>query len=152
MVEFDESQPRDVTQVVHDVRASKRAGDLVIVSIHWGTNWGYDVTAGQQNTAHRLIDEAGVDVVHGHSSHHPRPVEVHAGKLVLYGCGDFLNDYEGIGGHDDYRPQLGYMYLPDIDAAGGRLRRLLLVTGASYITASASSGHRYAMPNGCRQR
>jgi poly-gamma-glutamate capsule biosynthesis protein CapA/YwtB (metallophosphatase superfamily) len=30
----------------------------------------------------------GVDLIRGHSSHHPGPVEAFAGKLVLYGCGD----------------------------------------------------------------
>jgi poly-gamma-glutamate synthesis protein (capsule biosynthesis protein) len=39
---------------------------------------------------HRQIDE-GVDVVHGHSSHHPRPIEVYRGKLILYGCGDTID-------------------------------------------------------------
>jgi poly-gamma-glutamate synthesis protein (capsule biosynthesis protein) len=124
---LDEYQPTAIEQVVRDVRDARRAGDLVIVSIHWGDNWNYEVTREQQRVAHRLIDDANVDVIHGHSSHHPRPIEVHAGKLVLYGCGDFLNDYEGIGGHENYRPELGFMYLPDIDAASGQLRRLMLV-------------------------
>ena len=52
-------------------------------------------TPSQIRFAHRLID-AGVDVVHGHSSHHPRPIEVYRGKLILYGCGDTIDDYEGI--------------------------------------------------------
>ena len=52
----------------------------------------------QTRFAHRLID-GGVDLVHGHSSHHPRPVEVYRKKLILYGCGDLVDDYEGIGSH-----------------------------------------------------
>jgi poly-gamma-glutamate capsule biosynthesis protein CapA/YwtB (metallophosphatase superfamily) len=124
---LDEYQPTAAERVASDVHSVRRPGDLVVVSIHWGDNWGYEVTRGQQRLAHRLIDVANVDVIHGHSSHHPRPIEVHAGKLVLYGCGDFLNDYEGIGSHGNYRPELGFMYLPDIDAASGQLRRLLLV-------------------------
>lgn len=39
---------------------------------------------------------AGVDVVCGHSSHHVKGAEVHAGKLAIYGCGDLVSDYEGI--------------------------------------------------------
>jgi len=64
--------------------------------------------------------------VHGHSSHHAKGIEVHRGHLVLYGCGDLLNDYEGIGGHEAYRPDLGLMYLPTLDAEAGALRRLRL--------------------------
>jgi poly-gamma-glutamate synthesis protein (capsule biosynthesis protein) len=37
-----------------------------------------------------------VDVVHGHSSHHCKGAEVYRGRLVLYGCGDLISDYEGI--------------------------------------------------------
>ena len=54
--------------------------------------------AEQVRFAHRLID-GGFDLVHGHSSHHPRPIELYRGRLVLYGCGDFIDDYEGIGGY-----------------------------------------------------
>jgi poly-gamma-glutamate synthesis protein (capsule biosynthesis protein) len=31
---------------------------------------------------------------------------VFGGKLVLYGCGDCINDYEGITGHERYRGDL----------------------------------------------
>jgi len=99
----------------------------VIASLHWGGNWGYEITPEQRRTARGLIDEAGVDLVHGHSSHHPRGIEVYRGKTILYGCGDFLNDYEGIGGYEAFRPDLGLMYLPEVDPATGRLHRLGLV-------------------------
>ena len=42
----------------------------------------------------RLVDELGVDMLYGHSSHHIRGAEVYKGKLVLYGAGDIVNDYE----------------------------------------------------------
>jgi poly-gamma-glutamate synthesis protein (capsule biosynthesis protein) len=125
--ELDESEPTAINQVGRDVRQVRRPGDVVIASIHWGSNWGYDIPREQQRLARGLIDRAAVDLVCGHSSHHPRPIEVYGGKLVLYGCGDFLNDYEGIGGQETYRPELGFMYLPELDAASGRLRRLVLV-------------------------
>ena len=108
------------------VAAVKRDGDLVVASIHWGDNWGYPVPAAQRAFAHRLIEEAGVDLVHGHSSHHPRGIEVHQGRLVLYGCGDFLNDYEGIADHNEYRGDLAVMYFPTLDPATGRLLGLAL--------------------------
>jgi len=98
----------------------------VIVSIHWGGNWGYELEPGQREFAHRLIDEAGVDIVHGHSSHHVMGIECYAGKLVLYGCGDLINDYEGIGGHDTFAPDLGLLYFPAIEPGSGRLQDLRL--------------------------
>lgn len=116
-----------VARIASDVRRHKRASDIVVFSVHWGGNWGYAIAPTQRSFAHALIDEAGIDLVHGHSSHHPKAVEVHRGHLILYGCGDFLNDYEGIEGHEEFRSELGLMYFPSIDATNGRLRELTLV-------------------------
>jgi poly-gamma-glutamate capsule biosynthesis protein CapA/YwtB (metallophosphatase superfamily) len=101
-------------------------GDVVVVSVHAGSNWGYRVPRSYQRFAHRLID-GGVDLVHGHSSHHPRPIEVYRGRPVLYGCGDLINDYEGIGGRDEFRSDLRLLYLVTLDADTHALRELRLV-------------------------
>lgn len=108
------------------IQAARRPGDLVIVSVHWGGNWGYAVPPSHVRFAHRLID-GGVHLVHGHSSHHPRPIEVYRNQLILYGCGDLLNDYEGIVGHEDFRPDVTLMYLPTLDTTTGALRRLEMI-------------------------
>jgi poly-gamma-glutamate capsule biosynthesis protein CapA/YwtB (metallophosphatase superfamily) len=107
-------------QMVSRLNAVRRPGDLTMVSIHWGSNWGYEVEPEQTDFAHWLIDD-GVDLVHGHSSHHPRPVEIYRDKLILYGCGDLINDYEGISGHTTYRSDLRVAYLVKLDAGGGTL-------------------------------
>jgi poly-gamma-glutamate synthesis protein (capsule biosynthesis protein) len=77
--------------------------------------------------AHRLIDTAGVDVVHGHSSHHVKGIEVYRDRLIVYGCGDFISDYEGISGNESYRGDLSLMYFVRIDPALGSLAGLRLV-------------------------
>jgi poly-gamma-glutamate capsule biosynthesis protein CapA/YwtB (metallophosphatase superfamily) len=110
-------------ELCRQVRRLRQPGDITVVSAHWGGNWGYGVPADQVHFAHRLID-GGVDLVHGHSSHHPRPVEVYQGKLILYGCGDLVDDYEGIRGHDQYRPDLRLLYLPRLDPTSGKLVEL----------------------------
>jgi poly-gamma-glutamate synthesis protein (capsule biosynthesis protein) len=112
--------PATADAVAGRVNRGRRPGDLAVVSLHWGSNWGFEVAAAQVAFAHRLVD-AGIDVVHGHSSHHPRPIEVYRGKLILYGCGDLINDYEGIGGYADYRPDLRVAYLADLDPDTGDL-------------------------------
>ena len=109
--------------VIGRARAAKGPGDVVVVSIHWGPNWGYDVGPDQVRFAHRLID-GGVDLIHGHSSHHPGPVEVFGGKLVLYGCGDCINDYEGITGHERYRGDLRLLYFASLHPGTGTLAAL----------------------------
>jgi len=116
-----------VQQIQKEVAAVKQTGDLVLVSLHWGDNWGYDIPKKQRSFAHWLIDQAGVDLIHGHSSHHVKGIEVYQNKLILYGCGDFLNDYEGIGGYEQFRDDLTLMYFPRLSASSGRLEELRMV-------------------------
>jgi poly-gamma-glutamate synthesis protein (capsule biosynthesis protein) len=97
------------------------------MSIHWGGNWGYEVPGEQREFAHQLIDKAGIDVIHGHSSHHPKGIEVYRNKAIIYGCGDFINDYEGITGHESYRGDLSLMYFLDVDPASGSLLGMEIV-------------------------
>jgi poly-gamma-glutamate synthesis protein (capsule biosynthesis protein) len=107
-------------RIVGRVRQVRHERDLVVASVHWGSNWGYDVPPDHTQFAHRLID-GGVDIVHGHSSHHPRPIEVYRNRLILYGCGDFINDYEGIEGYEQFRDDLVLMYFAPLSPSAGEL-------------------------------
>jgi len=118
---------RTVDRLARHVEACRRPGDRVVFSLHWGGNWGFRVLPGQRRFAHSLVERAGVDVVHGHSSHHVKGLEVHRGRLILYGCGDLVNDYEGIGGYAHYRGDLRLMYFPLLDRRDGSLLELSLV-------------------------
>ena len=115
-----------VRRLRHAIEGWRRAHTLVVLSIHWGPNWGYAIPAAYRRFAYRMIDEAGVHVVHGHSSHHVMGIEVHHDQPILYGCGDLLTDYEGIRGHEAYRGDLGLLYLVTLDEAG-KLRELEMV-------------------------
>jgi poly-gamma-glutamate capsule biosynthesis protein CapA/YwtB (metallophosphatase superfamily) len=103
------------------VQAARRPGDILIASVHWGGNWGYVVPQEQTAFARGLIDRAGFDLVHGHSSHHAKAIEIYKGRPILYGCGDFLNDYEGIEGYEEFRDDLAVMYLPVFAGMSGSL-------------------------------
>jgi poly-gamma-glutamate synthesis protein (capsule biosynthesis protein) len=118
---------RESARIAQQIRQVKRPGDLAVVSIHWGGNWGYEVSHEAVSFAHRLIDEAAVDVLYGHSSHHPRGIEVYRGRLILYGCGDFIDDYEGVSGHESFRSDLSLMYFATVVAARGKLVSLEMV-------------------------
>jgi poly-gamma-glutamate synthesis protein (capsule biosynthesis protein) len=115
---------RTVRHIKEMIEGVKQQGDIVIASIHWGSNWGYAIPDDHTEFAHKLIDIAGVDIIHGHSSHHFRALEVYKGKLIIYGSGDFLNDYEGIGGHEEYKSDLSLMYFARIDPYTGKLVHL----------------------------
>jgi len=97
----------------------------IIVSIHWGGNWGFGIPRAHRHFAHQLV-AAGVHVVHGHSSHHVKGIEVRDGHPILYGCGDLLTDYEGIHGHESFRGDLGLLYFVTLDSAH-RLVKLEMV-------------------------
>jgi poly-gamma-glutamate synthesis protein (capsule biosynthesis protein) len=113
-------------QIAAEICSSKHPGDVAVASIHWGGNWGYEISAEQIEFAHRLI-EGGVDLIHGHSSHHVKAIEVYREHLILYGCGDFITDYEGIGGYEEFRSDLALMYLVKVDANTGQLVEVRLV-------------------------
>jgi poly-gamma-glutamate synthesis protein (capsule biosynthesis protein) len=118
---------KTASQFASRILGHKEPNNLVIVSLHWGDNWGYSIPAEQRRFAHRLIDAGAADVVHGHSSHHIKGIEVHRGRLILYGCGDFISDYEGITGNELYRPELVVAYFATLEDRSGELRRLDLV-------------------------
>src|SRR5437867_2799772 len=105
------------SQIASQMRHHQKPGDLLIASVHWGSNWGYEIPRQQIVFAHRLIEE-GVAMVHGHSSHHVKAIEIFKGRLILYGCGDFLTDYEGISGYENFRGNIAVMYLLDLNRSG----------------------------------
>ena len=120
-------------QVAEEITRIEQPNDLVIVSVHWGPNWGYEIPDEQRRFAHALIDRANVCIIHGHSSHHPKAIEVYRNRLILYGCGDFLNDYEGIRGYEEFRNDLVLMYFADIQPRG------LLLHLKSFLSRSGTS-------------
>lgn len=118
---------RTQTRVADTIAEFHQPRDVTIVSIHWGANWGYDIAREQIEFAHQLIDGANVNIVYGHSSHHVKAIEIYNNRPIFYGCGDFINDYEGISGYEYYRGELSLMYFPVIDVATGSLAELTLV-------------------------
>jgi poly-gamma-glutamate synthesis protein (capsule biosynthesis protein) len=118
--------PQNADAVAEPIGRAKAPGDIAVASIHWGGNWGFDVPLDEVAFAHRLIDR-GVDLVHGHSSHNVRPAEIYKDRLILYGCGDLINDYEGIRGYEEWRGDLGLMYFATLSCSDGALVGLRMV-------------------------
>jgi poly-gamma-glutamate capsule biosynthesis protein CapA/YwtB (metallophosphatase superfamily) len=74
------------------VSETKDAVDLLVVSTHWGPNWGYAPPAEHIPFAYALID-AGADIIFGHSGHVVRGIEIYKHKPIMYCTGDFIDDY-----------------------------------------------------------
>lgn len=121
--ELSEAAAERVARRIREGDGTDRgAGAVTVASIHWGGNWGHRVPGRQRRFARRLIETGAVDVVHGHSSHHPKGVEIHRGRPILYGCGDLINDYEGISGHEEHRPDLVLLWLAALGDDGALTR------------------------------
>jgi len=123
---LDDFLDATAARAADQIRHHRKPGDLLIASIHWGSNWGYNIPPQQIAFAHRLIEE-GVALVHGHSSHHVKAIEVFKSRLILYGCGDFLTDYEGISGYEEFRGDLALMYFVELDSKTGQFGSARLV-------------------------
>ena len=112
------------TQFAEDMTRRRGAGDRAVISIHWGANWGLEPPPAHREFARWLVDLGAADLVHGHSSRHPMPVEVYRGKLIIYGCGDLINDYEGIGSHGSLRGDVGCLYFATLARDSGHVQQL----------------------------
>src|SRR2546430_1748670 len=123
---LDDLSETTAARIANQMRQFQQPCDLLVASIHWGTNWGYDIPPQQIAFAHRLV-EGGVAIVHGHSSHHVKAIEVFKGRLILYGCGDFITDYEGISGYEAFRGDLALMHFVELDSVGGELINARLI-------------------------
>lgn len=88
-IDLDDARAMDL---IDDITRVRETADLVIVSAHWGGNWGAQVPRRHRTFARALVD-AGADVVFGHSPHIVRGVEVYRGRPILYAAGDFVDDY-----------------------------------------------------------
>lgn len=124
---LDELNDEAIMQIKEKVDFYRQPEDICIISIHWGSNWVYQIPTQHQIFARELIDKVEVNLIHGHSSHHPIGIELYKNIPILYGCGDLMNDYEGINEHQDLRSDLSFMYFLDFDAQSLKLKQLEMV-------------------------
>lgn len=76
-------------QFIADIEKARRWADVVIVSLHWGDEYTYQVNEEQMETG-RLAVDSGADLVLGHHSHTPQGIEIYKGKPIVYSLGNFL--------------------------------------------------------------
>lgn len=102
------------------VREAREQADLVVVSAHWGPNWGYEPLAGHVRFGHALID-AGADIIFGHSCHVFQGIELYKGRPIMYSTGNFVDDYavDEIERNDE-----SLIFMLEMD--GARMTRMML--------------------------
>ena len=91
-VGMDETvQPIPVSGFYEVVRKLKNENDIVVVNIHWGTEYMLSANENQIEIAHRLVD-SGADVIFGHHPHVVQNMEVYKGRAIFYSLGNFVFD------------------------------------------------------------
>ena len=78
----------DMKQEIQQLR--QQGAELVIVSVHWGTEDLRTPRGSQSGWAHAAID-AGADIVFGHHPKFLQPVETYNGGLICYSLGNLCS-------------------------------------------------------------
>ncbi|WP_232376617.1 CapA family protein [Amycolatopsis aidingensis] len=81
----------DAEAVIAQAEATRAAGaEVVIASLHWGTEYQHDPTAQQRRLAERLLGADSIDLILGHHAHVVQPIERIDGEWVAYGLGNHV--------------------------------------------------------------
>ncbi len=94
---------------------AKKNSDLVIISSHVGPHFREHPSDSYIKFAHKLID-LGADIYWGHSNHMPQGIEIYKNKIIMYDCGDFIDDYAI---HPNHRNDLSFIFLLNLDYVKG---------------------------------
>ncbi len=116
-IDVRDGRARKLLEIVGYVKARV---DLVIIAAHWGSNWGYRPQPEHIPFAHALV-EAGADIIFGHSCHVFQGIEFYRGAVILYSCGDFVDDYRV---HEVERNDRCFIFIVEIES--GQIVRLKL--------------------------
>lgn len=81
----------DLGQAKKLIGEARDGSDLVIVNIHWGTEYQHQFSRHQQSIGRALID-AGADIIIGHHPHVAQGMEIYQGKPIFYSLGNFIFD------------------------------------------------------------
>ncbi|WP_171685872.1 CapA family protein [Paenibacillus planticolens] len=90
----------DVSQIAIDVEQAKSISDVVVVAMHWGTEYESFPNESQKELARKLAD-LGVHIVIGNHPHVLQPPAWVTGQnghktLVLYSLGNFISAQGGV--------------------------------------------------------
>ncbi len=77
--------------ILNRIRKLKRQGHLVMVSLHWGIEYGFYPVPYQRRQAKRMI-EAGASLIIGHGPHYPQGIENYRHGQIVYSLGNLFFD------------------------------------------------------------
>lgn len=144
-----------IEELVEQVKRAYLISDVVVVNIHWGTEYTHTPTDFQVQVAERLVT-AGADVILGHHPHVIQPVEYltkpnGSNAVVCYSLGNFISVQDSglrmIGGMLDIefeklsgRTSISSVeFLPVITHYGSGMSNVTIYPYDQYTTELASS-------------
>jgi poly-gamma-glutamate synthesis protein (capsule biosynthesis protein) len=83
------ANPLDRDAILDEARRAREAGaEIVIASLHWGTEYQVEADDGQLALAEELLAGPEIDLIVGHHVHVVQPFEKIGDKWVAYGMGN----------------------------------------------------------------
>ncbi len=79
-------------KVLSEVTSFRGQADILLLSLHWGYEYIDYPSPRQVRLAHRLVDEAGVNLIIGHHPHVLQAVERCRDSVIIYSLGNFVFD------------------------------------------------------------
>ena len=84
----------DTNKLINDINEVKNEGaDVIIVSMHNGSEYTENISSSQSGFAHTAIDH-GADLVIGHHPHVVQRMEEYNGKYIFYSLGNLIFDQD----------------------------------------------------------
>ncbi|MYV55225.1 CapA family protein, partial [Streptomyces sp. SID3212] len=149
----------DERRIVADARAARAAGaDVVVVSLHWGTEWqtapdARQLDLGRRLTAARTGGRPDIDLILGTHAHVPQAYEKVNGTWIVYGMGDQIAgsmvNHEGAEDPRGNQGSIGRFTFAPPAAPGARWR----VTKAEFVPQwmDTGAGRVVALPEALRR-
>lgn len=79
----------------NDIERVKDEVDIIIVAMHWGTEYSKGISDSQVEIANYL-SSLGVDIIIGSHPHVVEPIEFIGKTMVIYSLGNFISDQVGV--------------------------------------------------------
>lgn len=94
-------------------RARQEGAQLVVVSLHWGTEYQHEPSAYQRDVVAQLLPSDDIDVIVGHHAHVVQPIERIEGTYVVFGLGNQLANQRQVPRSDGLTVRLRAQQRPD---------------------------------------
>jgi poly-gamma-glutamate capsule biosynthesis protein CapA/YwtB (metallophosphatase superfamily) len=105
-----------IAPLLANIRALKRKGYTVLVTVHWGLEYCFYPVPYQRLQARRMID-AGASLILGHGPHYPQGIEDYQQGQIVHSLGNFIFD------EPHYYSNKSFVYGAELDGSGRMLSK-----------------------------